>query len=285
MSDKCKVIDHLTFEQMQQSCKADVAKPIPIIRNAKYKRMNATSSSFNILQFVRKGQAKKQKHKVTKRIIDSSKFTSKRRGGKQRENGRKSKATRLKKSILRYRQMKRNQEKLQADQSNESVEPIAQKNLVHSSRFREYCDNCTTPSLKEYTERLLRDLNRFQRRAYAQNQIKARAHRRFVIGFREVQNFLCINKVKLVIIATDCERCEGEVSLDETISKIKVVCHDNKVPLCFAFQRRQLAYFLYKKASVSCIGILDYDGARDIFQQLISALEDAREKYQRLHII
>lgn len=66
--------------------------------------------------------------------------------------------------------------------------------------------------MKKLCEELLRELNRFQRRAYAQNEIKARAHRRFVVGFREVQNYLRINKVKLVIIATDCEHNEGEGS-------------------------------------------------------------------------
>lgn len=56
----------------------------------------------------------------------------------------------------------------------------------------------------------MRELNFFQRRAYAQNEIKARAHTRFVVGFRQAQNYLRINKVKLVIIATDCEYNEGD---------------------------------------------------------------------------
>lgn len=64
--------------------------------------------------------------------------------------------------------------------------------------------------MKQYCEQLIRELNHFQRRAYAQNEIKARAHRRFVVGFRQVQNYLRINKIKLVIIATDCEHNEGD---------------------------------------------------------------------------
>lgn len=73
-----------------------------------------------------------------------------------------------------------------------------------------YCNTCSTPDLKKYTDLLLRELNHFQRRAHAQNEIKAKAHRRFVVGFREVQNHLRINKVRLVVVATDCENCEGE---------------------------------------------------------------------------
>lgn len=73
-----------------------------------------------------------------------------------------------------------------------------------------YCDNCTTSLLSELTEQLLRELDRFQKRAVAQNAIKAHAHRRFVVGLREANNFLLVNKVKLIIIAPDCETCDGE---------------------------------------------------------------------------
>lgn len=64
---------------------------------------------------------------------------------------------------------------------------------------------------------MLRELNRFQRRAHAKNEVKARAHRRFVVGFRQVQNYLQINKVRLVIVATDCEKCEGEEGMTAII--------------------------------------------------------------------
>ncbi|XP_013107026.1 selenocysteine insertion sequence-binding protein 2 [Stomoxys calcitrans] len=300
MSDKFKVIDHVTFEQLQQSSKSAIAtSAVPKIRNAKYKRMAAAADSgFNLLQFVKKAdrggkQAKKRKHKVTKRILDERFKHSFRKKGKQRENGSKLKISRLKKSVLRYRQLKRNQEKMQDEivtqleglklvANNAPTEVASEKSRIHSGRFRDYCENCTTPTLKQHTERLLRELNRFQRRAYVQNEIKARAHRRLVIGFREVQNFLSISKVKLVIIATDCERCEGTAGLDETISNIKRLCHDQQIPICFPLQRRQLSYMLYKKASISCIGILDYDGARETFQQLLVALNDAREMYRKM---
>lgn len=73
-----------------------------------------------------------------------------------------------------------------------------------------------------------------------------------------------------------------EVSLDGTITTIKNLCNDQKVPVVFAFRRREMAYFLYKKASISCVGVLDYDGARDIFAHLMEALKTAREMYSSL---
>ncbi|XP_061389582.1 selenocysteine insertion sequence-binding protein 2 [Musca vetustissima] len=315
MSEKFKLIDHETFENIHQSTSSATTR-VTKIRNAKYKRMTS-SIGFNLLEFVKpkansKGTKNRGKLSSPKRVVDVRSRPSFKKKGKQRENGRKKKINRLKKSILRYRQLKRNQqqtkEMLEAQHKTELVEQLQKETeivnqlqsltivsenqqskklsevskRIHSNRFRDYCENCTTPILEKHTEHLLRELNRFQRRAYAQNQIKAKAHRRFVVGFREVQNFLCISKVKLVVIATDCERCEGEVGLDETISAIKKQCQDQQVPIVFAFQRRQLAYILYKKASISCIGILDYDGMRDTFQEVMINLHEARKQYQLL---
>lgn len=72
------------------------------------------------------------------------------------------------------------------------------------------------------------------------------------------------------------------VNLDDIIENIKTICKDQQIPVVFAFRRRELAYFLYKKASISCIGILDYDGARDVFAQVIEALKNAHEMYESL---
>lgn len=51
---------------------------------------------------------------------------------------------------------------------------------------------------------------RFQSRAYEKNQIKATAHRRYVVGFKETNRQLQIRKVKLLLIAPDLEPNEGE---------------------------------------------------------------------------
>ncbi|XP_065360707.1 selenocysteine insertion sequence-binding protein 2 [Calliphora vicina] len=294
MSDKFKVIDHVTFERMQQSSsKAAATTAVPKIRNSKYKRMTATSN-FNLMQFVKVKQRGKSSElgkrvKIRKRIVVATK-----KKGKQRENGKAKKPSRLKKSILQYRQKKREEAQLE-QQITDSVHKLMHLKVkddstenenrtsgLYSRKFRAYCNCCTTSDLKQYCEQLIRELNHFQRRAYAQNEIKARAHRRFVVGFRQVQNYLRINKIKLVIIATDCEHNEGDVSLDDTIESIKTICNDQQIPVVFAFRRREMAYFLYKKASISCIGILDYDGARDIFSNLMEALRKAREMYESL---
>lgn len=73
------------------------------------------------------------------------------------------------------------------------------------SSLRRYCDNLTSPALTALTEALLRDIFRFQDRAYNKNEIKARSQRRYVVGFKESMRQLNIGKVKLLIIAPDLE--------------------------------------------------------------------------------
>lgn len=71
---------------------------------------------------------------------------------------------------------------------------------------RRYCDNRTSAELLSLTEALLRDIFRFQDRAYNKNEIKARAQRRYVVGFKESMRQLDIGKLKLLIIAPDLEQ-------------------------------------------------------------------------------
>lgn len=78
-----------------------------------------------------------------------------------------------------------------------------QKNFLMPNR---YCDNLTSPELLSLTEALLRDIFRFQDRAYNKNEIKARSQRRYVVGFKESMRQLDIEKVKLLIIAPDLEQ-------------------------------------------------------------------------------
>lgn len=58
-----------------------------------------------------------------------------------------------------------------------------------------------------HSEALLKDVFRFQDRAYNKNEIKARAQKRFVVGFRETLRQIEIGKLKLIFIAPDLEQC------------------------------------------------------------------------------
>lgn len=60
------------------------------------------------------------------------------------------------------------------------------------------------------------------------------------------------------------------------------MCKDQQIPVAFALQRRQMAYALYKKALIGCVGIINYDGSQVLFSQLLAALKEAQNAYQWL---
>lgn len=147
MSDKFKIIDHDTFERMQQSSSKNTSTNVTKIRNSKYKRMTA-SNHFNLMQFMKttRGKNLQRKGRIKKRIIDAP--IAKKHKGKRRENGAKKKSSRLKKSILQYRQKRRKELQIEeqllelendlkimkVDDSPENKTPIRK---LHSTTFRE----------------------------------------------------------------------------------------------------------------------------------------------------
>ena len=56
------------------------------------------------------------------------------------------------------------------------------KVLIHSRKFREYCQQTLSPDIDESARLLLQDLTRFQDRLYNRDPIKARSRRRLVFG-------------------------------------------------------------------------------------------------------
>ncbi|KAM8708903.1 hypothetical protein ACLKA7_015813 [Drosophila subpalustris] len=313
-SGKLNIIDQSTYQDLKHEGR-DPAQKAP--RSSKYKNKHKKEQQCTLFDFLIVPR-KKQKHATRKKrpnlIIARNSFTFRpKRKGKTRLHP-KHRVTRLKRIIRSFRKLK-----LRLAEDKNVVEPLDQTcghsaqdphtekwttansslpepdlsempigncmpptHRIHSRRFRSYCDNCTTKLLKELTTQLLNDLDRFQKRAYANNEIKARAHPRLVVGFREAMSRLRINKVKLLLLAPDCESCSGEGGLDETIEELKSVCQKQEVPYCFSLMRRELAYALRKRAQISCVAILEYDGANDTYKQLLHELYEARVLYKDL---
>ncbi|XP_017129594.1 selenocysteine insertion sequence-binding protein 2 [Drosophila elegans] len=313
-SDKINLIDQCTYQKISKNDdKSTETRNTP--RSSKYKNKHRKpEQQASLLDFVVKRPTQRQiKARKTRKphlIITRSIYIATKSKGKTRLDP-KIKVTKLKKSVRSYRTLKRADREVAEKETDELVAgcpeihedaiPVEQhvqkltlnepapKNSpqakethsIHSRRFRSYCDNCTRPRLKELTIQLLKDLDRFQKRAFAKNEIKARAHPRLVLGFREALARLRINKVKLLLLATDCEICPGESGLDETIEGLKFQCQQQKVTYCFPLVRRELAYALQKRGQISCVAILDFDGANAIYADLLKEVEDARAEYKR----
>ncbi|EDV50705.1 uncharacterized protein Dere_GG14299 [Drosophila erecta] len=317
MSENINVKYHSTDRKIRTKNVQDTETKITP-RSSKYKKQHRKpDQQASLMDFVIKPRPKTQRQTKANKLqkahltITRSSYIVYKPKGKTRVDPKK-KITRLKRSVRVYRTSKK-AEREAAEQELKVVPEIAVdidpkaipveqqvQNLslsettthkddsqsktvhsIHSRRFRSYCDNCTRPRLKELTIQLLKDLDRFQKRAFAKNEIKARAHPRLVLGVREALARLRINKVKLLFLATDCEICPGESGLDETIEGLKFQCQQQQVPYCFSLLRRELSYALQKRAQICCVAILDFDGANAIYADLLNEIEDARAEYKR----
>lgn len=163
---------------------------------------------------------------------------------------------------------------------HDDIEVIHSPSPLHSRKFRSYCNNIRCQELDEAVTNLLKEIYRFQDRHHKKDPIKAHAKRRFILGIREVKKFLMLKKLKTIIIAPDLEPVEGPGGLDETIIEIREEGRTQQVPVIFAVGRRQLGYTLRKKVPISVIGIINAEGAEELFHLMLNEWHDAVLKYQ-----
>ncbi|KAG8225417.1 hypothetical protein J437_LFUL004617 [Ladona fulva] len=150
---------------------------------------------------------------------------------------------------------------------------------LHSKKFREYCNHSKRQDLSEAVTSMLQDIIRFQDRVHINQPIKAEMHRRYVLGLRQTNNLLVVQKVKIIIMASDIEKVPAPGGLDDIVTTIVDRANKQNVPVIFNFPRRQLGKLTYRKVPVSCIAILNYHGTEVAFQKMTEALEVARKEY------
>ncbi|XP_043246975.1 selenocysteine insertion sequence-binding protein 2-like isoform X2 [Amphibalanus amphitrite] len=156
------------------------------------------------------------------------------------------------------------------------------KVLIHSSKFREYCQQALSPEIDESARLLLQDLTRFQDRLYNRDPIKARARRRLVFGLREVSKHLAVKKLACVILAPNIEKIETAGGLDQAVERLLTLASEREVPLVFALKRRALGHACKKPVPVSCVGIFNYQGSEDNYKRLMQLTEAAQERYRAM---
>lgn len=124
-SGKIHVIDQATFEEIKKQSKTENSHKIT---NSKYKRFK---SQFSLLNYVEMKKARPTKSLYGGWSSKSSTNTKKLHHGKTREGGRKRHCTKLKKSILRYRQLKRSEASVLLD-----TVKLMENLTIHSRKFR-----------------------------------------------------------------------------------------------------------------------------------------------------
>lgn len=285
-NQKISLITADTYNKLKVDCPAE--------KGVFNKRLKSAQTQFALTDFI----VNKEKPKAKK---VSGTTVPKLRKGKVREIPKRRNLSKLKKAIIDIRNKRKREaegeETTEKDNSEreakeeQELEAIPEPDqslqsppqdldlsglITYSRRFRSYCDHENNPEIAGVAENILQDLFRFQDRAYEKNQIKARAHRRYVVGFKESMRSLEVNKVKLLLIATDLEPSPGEGGLDEAVEKLKEICKEKSIPYCFPLQRRKIGYLLYKKAPISCVGVLDISGSEENFKKCLQHLKKNR---------
>ncbi|CAL8135578.1 unnamed protein product [Orchesella dallaii] len=166
------------------------------------------------------------------------------------------------------------------DKSVVSKTEVAVKELMHSRKFREYCDMYTTKELHGLVMQLLSELYRFQDRLYHTDPIKFKTKRRLVSGLKDATSYLNLNKVQLLIIAPDIEKNAEPGGLDDKVSKILTLAKEKKVPYIFSGNKFILGKQIRIRTPVSIIAVLDKQNCEDLFRKLLDEAERLREKYK-----
>lgn len=164
-----------------------------------------------------------------------------------------------------------------ADDSKKLLRERA-KNILHSQTFREYCTNIVSSSLLKSVESFVITLRNFQDRLHAKEPNKAFAKRRYLCGFKESKKFLLVDKVKLIIIATNLQ-LESDLPSGRVLREIKSQAEENKIPLVFAGRGNQIGYWTLKRRRISIVSILNYEGAEELFQEVIKNWEKCKMIY------
>ncbi|BES98936.1 Hypothetical protein NTJ_11751 [Nesidiocoris tenuis] len=164
---------------------------------------------------------------------------------------------------------------------DEETASNAAKDIIHNKKFRPYCTNIVTCDLKENAARLVETLRRFQDRAHAKDEIKARMRKRYVCGFRESKKFLAADRVKMLIVATNLDILEGLPSM-AILNSLTELANEKEVPVVFAGSAQNIAYWSMKKGKISVLAVMNYEGADDLYQRVLTSWSQAKSDYSKL---
>lgn len=117
------------------------------------------------------------------------------------------------------------------------------RNEMKKLNFGDYVDVVQTSMLQECVRALLYKLKElyFMRKVKPQKgkykKTMAAPKKRYIIGLKEVTKNLGMQKVNMVILATNMEKVQGEHGIDEKLMGIKDECRRQGVPLVISMSR------------------------------------------------
>lgn len=158
--------------------------------------------------------------------------------------------------------------------------PPNQRPLCSQLQYREYVDQMLTQDLDLAIQELLEKLKFYYDRKKLEKTNK-KVNKRYVKGFKECVKRCCDGSMKLLIMAPDIEKVEGQGGLDEMIYELLGCCNEKKVPVVFGLSMRSLGFTLINGAALlSVVGILDYSACESLFQTVLTLLDRNRSQYK-----
>lgn len=146
-----------------------------------------------------------------------------------------------------------------------------------------YCKQVITTELNRVTTELLKELLRFQERAKAKDPIKAKKKRRLVVGLREVSRAVRSGRAKCIIVAPNIEAIVSEGGLDCTLNEILKQAEEKGVVVVFALTKSRIAQAFGRRVRMSTVAICDYDGANDLYKEMVVHAEAGRQQWAAAH--
>merc|ERR1712179_455157 len=161
------------------------------------------------------------------------------------------------------------------------------KQIVHTRKFKMHCNHLLSKDLDRLATNLLQDLVRFQDNKFAEDPVKAKARRRYVVGLREATKFMKVNKVVGLLLAPDIDNIESKGGLNDVIGDLmKMAANTGEfgekkpVPVFFVMNRWTLKKATRRQAPISCVAVLNYHGSDQNFMEMLELLPDLKNAYQ-----
>ena len=107
--------------------------------------------------------------------------------------------------------------------------------------------------MDETVSNLVKDLVRFQDRQHAENPIKAKARRRYVVGLREIKKFMTVKKITMLLLAPDVEQMQSKGGLDDIISELIKLAKENEVSITLFRNKRIMLDVMLQKITIFLI--------------------------------
>uniref|UniRef100_A0AC34R5W3 Ribosomal protein L7Ae/L30e/S12e/Gadd45 domain-containing protein n=1 Tax=Panagrolaimus sp. JU765 TaxID=591449 RepID=A0AC34R5W3_9BILA len=102
----------------------------------------------------------------------------------------------------------------------------------------------------------------------------AHSKRRLIYGIKEILKHLKAEGINIVFVAKDFEIFKDcSTDLTNSLEEIIEVCNRRNIPVIHASTRSKFSHHLNKPGSISIIGIVDYSGAEELYNEMMKKKE------------